>query len=359
MDSGTGRVGTSHFPALTCLVTMTTIAIIGAGYAGLLAANRATERGHRVTLINERETFIDRIRLHEYIAGSRPPHRTTRPLRSMVRVQVRVCVDRATAYETGAVTLQSGEILTAEHILITTGSSAASGGWEWAIQSRNQVEALTGDATVAVLGAGLTGIEVASEIATTRPELKVVLVDPRTPGWDMSSRARHSLHRSLDRLTVEVRTTAPASSDITIDCTGFERDSLTGGAVIDVDEFLRVPGRERVWGAGDAVRVARQPHLRMACATAEPLAAHAIDQIERHVRATDMRPVSLGYAGRCLSLGRRDGLIQFVHRDDSPSGRIWTGRPAALAKESLCRFAVMAPVRLARWYRELNGPTYA
>lgn len=338
---------------------MTSIAIIGAGYAGLLAANRAASRGHTVTLVNERDTFIDRIRLHEYIAGTRPKHRTARPLRPLLHRKAKLVLGRAAAYGPGAVELESGATIPAEHILITTGSAAQSGGWAWAEQARDDLAGLPAGASVTIAGAGLTGIEVAAEVAAVRPELNVVLADPRPALPDGSEEARASLARALAKLRVRTTKDTESNAELTIDCTGFRHDRLTGGKALDVDEFLRVPGMDRVWAAGDAARVLGQPHLRMACASAEPMAAHAVDQIHRQARGQGLRPVSIGFAGRCLSLGRRDAVIQFVRRDDSPTERVWTGRPAVCAKEFLCRFALLAPVRLAPWYRELEGPSYA
>ena len=55
------------------------VLVVGAGYAGLLAANRLAGRGAHVTLVNERDTFVDRIRLHEVIAGTRVPAGLIRP----------------------------------------------------------------------------------------------------------------------------------------------------------------------------------------------------------------------------------------------------------------------------------------
>jgi NADH dehydrogenase len=43
--------------------------------------------------------------------------------------------------------------------------------------------------------------------------------------------------------------------------------------------------------------------------------------------------------GQCISLGRKDGLIQFVNPDDSPRGPVLTGRLVALVKESIVRGA--------------------
>ena len=50
----------------------TRVAIVGGGYAGVMAANRLTRRADvRVTLVNPRPQFVERIRLHQLVGGLR------------------------------------------------------------------------------------------------------------------------------------------------------------------------------------------------------------------------------------------------------------------------------------------------
>lgn len=344
--------------------------VIGAGYAGLMAANRLAGSGAHVTLVNDRDTFVDRIRLHEVIAGTRPVERTARPLRPLLHPGIEFRCGRATAVgEDGAgawVRLADGRTLTAAHLLLATGSGAGPGGWSWAVEARDRLAALPAGGTVTVTGAGLTGIEVATEIAAARPGLRVSLAGPAGIGQGFGEAGRRHLHEVVRRLGIRLTGPDPAG-DLGVDCTGFVLPTLAadsdlpvtpGGALI-TDEMLRVKGRHRLWAAGDAATIPTQPHLRMACASAEALAAHAADQILGAVAGRALRPVSIGFAGQCLSLGRRDGLVQFVARDDTPRPRILTGRAAALAKEAVCRFAVAAPVRWSRHYRAPAGPAPA
>ena len=49
----------------------TDVIVVGGGYAGVMAANRLTRRdGVKVTLINPRPDFVERIRLHQLVTGS-------------------------------------------------------------------------------------------------------------------------------------------------------------------------------------------------------------------------------------------------------------------------------------------------
>ena len=51
----------------------TSVVVVGGGYAGVLAANRLTRRRDvAVTLVNPRPEFVERIRLHQLVAGSHP-----------------------------------------------------------------------------------------------------------------------------------------------------------------------------------------------------------------------------------------------------------------------------------------------
>ena len=340
---------------------MSSLIVIGAGYAGLLAARRASASGLAVTLVSERGVMVDRIRLHEVVAGIRAPEEATRPLSLPTGELV---VGRVTRVEEGQVTLADGRTRTADHVLIATGSGHDIGGWDWAMAHRSAVAALAPGATVQVLGAGLTGVETAAELAAARPDLRVVLVAPAGVRLNLDPRGDAVVAATLATLGVTVTDTAGADVDHTIACTGLSVDPMArdsglptspSGAVL-VDEALRVVGRERLWACGDAASVAGRPYLRMGCATAQPMAAAAADNILGAVRGRAPRPLSLGYAARCVSLGRHSGLIQFVTRADEPTARVWSGRRAAVAKELVCRYATAAPVRLANVYRGLEGP---
>ena len=50
-----------------------------------------------------------------------------------------------------------------------------------------------------------------------------------------------------------------------------------------------------------------------------------------------LRPFEFSYSFRCVSLGREDGLIQFVDAHDRPVEQVWTGARGARWKEYICR----------------------
>jgi NADH:ubiquinone reductase (H+-translocating) len=109
-----------------------------------------------------------------------------------------------------------------------------------------------------------------------------------------------------------------------------------------VDESLSCPDYPEIFGAGDAVRVPDSVgrHLRMSCASALPLGAQAADSITARLENRAPAPLSAGYMIRCISLGRKSGLIQTVTPDDRPRRFVVRGRLAGVAKEQICRMTL-------------------
>jgi NADH dehydrogenase FAD-containing subunit len=78
----------------------------------------------------------------------------------------------------------------------------------------------------------------------------------------------------------------------------------------------------------------------MSCQSAMPQGAHAADSIAARLRGQVVQPFRFGFTAQCVSLGRRDAVVQFVRHDDSPTDRILTGWLGATVKELVCKFAV-------------------
>jgi NADH dehydrogenase FAD-containing subunit len=87
----------------------------------------------------------------------------------------------------------------------------------------------------------------------------------------------------------------------------------------------------------------------MSCKTAMPLAAHAADNLAAELDGARLERFGFGDSLQCISLGRRDGIIQFRGRDGALREKVWTGRRAAWLKELICRYAAAS----VRW--QLTG----
>ena len=352
-----------------------TAVVLGGGYAGVMAANRlsaAARAGLEVVLVNPGKCFVERIRLHEYTAGTRADPTVT--FESVLHPAVRMVRDEAARIDAAARTvhLAGGRQLGYDYLVYAVGSGRArvpDGALavqqlEGATAARAELAALKEGDRVAVVGGGLTAVEASAEIARSYRHLQVSLHASGMPGPGLGAPARQGLERSLRRVSVELHAgvSIAATGDLRANlgaavvlwCAGFGVPDLAAvsGLPVDdagrlvVDSMLRVPGQDRIYGAGDAAVMTGEnyAHLRMSCAAAMPMGADAAGNI---LRTLDRQPPIVhdsGYLAQCISLGRSDGVVQFVARDDAPARMHVHGRSAAVLKEIINRMTL-------RWIR--------
>jgi NADH dehydrogenase FAD-containing subunit len=217
---------------------------------------------------------------------------------------------------------------------------------------------------VLVLGGGLTGVEVAAEIAESMPDRQVTLVT-RALAPALTPGARAHVEKVLARLRVEVvldtverieagvaQTGARALAfDLAIDTLGFASAAprFLGGARdaqgrVVTDASLVSRDRADLVLAGDLAApegtLAGAPMIR-GCQSAMPMGAHAADVAFQSARGEAPRPFAFTPNGFCVSLGRRDGVIDAM-------GMVLTGRLAVLVKESVCRYTIASMAWQAR-----------
>lgn len=372
------------------------VVIVGAGYAGVTAANRIRAGAHpdvTVTVVNPVPDFVERIRLHQYAAGSGT---ATVPLTDVLHPDVRLLVDGVDRIGDRSLTLVGGTVLDFDHLVYAVGSGPGGGvpGMEHAHtvaslddadRLRGRLDATSPGAVVTVIGGGLTGVESAAEIAEQRPDLRVRLLSSGRVATGLSELGRKSVVRTLSRLGVEVDedatvaaiergavvlangTTAP--TDVTVWAGPFAVPDLARRSGLPVDDLGRLRtddtlaalGHPNVVGVGDAVappeRVAR--HLRMSCQAAIPLGATGADTVLAQIAGAEPEPLSIGMVLQCISLGRHAGVVQVVRTDDSPRRLVLRGRIGAFVKERVCRSTVRWIGPRTGTYRWLSGPAVA
>jgi NADH:ubiquinone reductase (H+-translocating) len=349
----------------------TRVVVVGAGYAGTMAANHLRLRPDvDITLVNPRPVFVERIRLHQLVAGSGT---ATVDYGTLLGDGIRLVVDGADRIETAdrRVRLTSGATLDYDYLIYAVGSTGAMpavlGAAEFAYsiadldsaqRLRYALVDLPPDAPVAVVGGGLTGIEAASELAQHgRP---VTLVCGGVLGPSLSARGRRSVGKRLRRLGVnvlepvrvnEVRWDAVVLSDgavlpsgATVWTAGFgvpdlaARSGLRTDALgrLLTDETLTSIDDERVVAAGDAAAPSGHP-LRMSCQAAGPLGAQAANTVLSRIAGNTPALVNQAFVGQCISLGRSHGTVQLARTDDTPVNIVVGGRGAASIKEAICK----------------------
>lgn len=324
------------------------IVILGGGYAGAMAAARMARRGVPVTLIDAKDGLAERIRLHQVVAGDDvPPIPYARLFRNLPVTFVKA---RVTAIDRDSRRVLTTEGVFAYDKLVYALGSASDVSDPFAIRRRVQHAK-----TVTVVGAGLTGVELASELAERHPHLEVTLIDAGALGEHLSSRAATHLRnwmREHNVRVIENTRVNEAEGDVVVWCNAFSLSPIARQAglrvndrgQIVVDDHLR-SSDSSIYAIGDA---AASGDLRMSCAVALPMGTYVAD----HLTGATREPFRFSFVIQCISLGRKDGIIQFVHADDTPRDRCLTGRPAAWIKELICRYTVTSLRLQSRGFQE-------
>ncbi|MFF8930971.1 NAD(P)/FAD-dependent oxidoreductase [Streptomyces longwoodensis] len=364
------------------------IVVLGAGYSGASAAGRLAKRLRRedvsVTLVNAEPDFVERVRLHQLATGHDLPSRPLAEMFEGTGVDLRVARVTAVDADRKAVTLTTADgpdELPYDTLVYALGShwddqgvpGAAEhahelAGRAGALRLRERLAALEAGRPVVVVGAGLTGLEAVTEIAEARPDLDVALVARDGLGDWLSDKGRRHLGEVLDRLGVTVHehtavvaveadlvltadgTVLPSAA--TVWTTGFTVHPIarvttlevTDTGRIVVDGTMRSVSHPDVYAVGDAAWAMGpgDKPLRMSCASGTPSAWQAADAIAARLTGGKHKDVPLRYFNQCVSLGRKDGLIQYVTADDRAVPRALAGRIAAVYKELVCKGAVWA-----------------
>lgn len=368
------------------------VLVIGAGFAGATAAVRLAGRSRgrvKVTVVNPRAWFLNRLRLHHIALGQEV---AAPGLREMLGSGVTFVEGHVEALDpdAGRATVVGPDGLRElrfDRVVLATGSTTepvpvpggehvhAVGDLESAHRLRPAFAALPDRAQVAVVGGGFTGLETVAELAETRPDLRVRLVTAGEVGGWFTPRAGEHVRGTLDRLGVEALGGARVQaverdrlvlddgdevpSDLTVWCGGFAAPPLARESGIAVDQqgaivtdaAMRSVSHPRVLAVGDAGHAPGPGGDRysMSCQFAFPSAAHAADLLRAEAlgEPDGDSALDLGFAARCVSLGRRHAVLQPTTRSDVADGRALTGRTAVLAKRVQLR-GVVAAIGLER-----------
>ncbi|TWF74410.1 NADH dehydrogenase FAD-containing subunit [Pseudonocardia hierapolitana] len=361
------------------------IVVLGAGYAGANAAGRLARRLHpadtEITLVNVDPEFVERVRMHQLATGQDLKPRPLTDVFAGTGVQVRLA--QVTAVDTerktvGVVDADGPGEIAYDTLVYALGSAADDcgvpgvaehahhiAGRQSALRLRARLADLAAGETVLVVGGGLTGIEAATEIAETRPDLEVSLAARGGLGDWLSTKSQSHLRTAFDRLGITVREhtdiagvepTGAFTADghaipaqVTVWTAGFAVHPIAAATTLQVsatgqivvDDTMRSVSHPDVYAVGDAALApgASGTPLRMSCASGVPTAHQAADAIAARLTGRRIPPNKIGYTAQCISLGRRDAIVQWVTPDDQPKPSAITGKTAARLKEMICKAA--------------------
>ena len=362
--------------------TRPSIVVIGGGYAGTISALRLARgtHGHAdVHLVNPQTRFVERIRLHEIASGR---NLRTIEIPALLRGRdVSFHQARATQidWRNRQVTLSNGSVLDYDRLVYALGSQidrTTPGVREHALalediqasaQISHRLNQLAAGSEVVVVGGGLTGTELIFELAERYPQLRWTMVTREAYEQGYAPAAREYFLSQLAHRGITLRTgiyVQAVEADHLVTNEGdlpfalclwagsFRGLSLgreNGLAVNErdqvlVDETLRSLTAPEIYVVGDsaALPASYRPYLVMGCKTAMLLGVHAAENLLGELRGEAPQPMRYNYTVTCVSLGRRDGLIQFLTPEGEALPRFVSGRLGAWVKELICRSTVIS-----------------
>jgi NADH dehydrogenase FAD-containing subunit len=354
------------------------ITVLGAGYAGASAAGYLARHLHpddfEITVVNAEPDFVERMRLHQLAAGQQLRRQALETMFAGTGIRLRVARVTAVDPQRQSVAISTGtgaDRIEYDTLLYTLGSTIGVrgvagvsehafhlAGRPAALRLRERLDELDEGGTVLVVGGNLTGIEAATELAESRPGLRVAIATSGELGGWLSPKGRRHLLRAFDRFGIAVHehttiervepTGAVAAdgtvfaTDATVWAAGFAVHPIaaaSGLAVEDdgritVDRMMRSVSHPQVYAAGDsayAIGENGQP-LPMSCASAGFTRMQATATIVGELTGHRISKTSLDYLGNCISLGGKDAIFQAV--DGAGRSKAWSlrGRPAARVK---------------------------
>lgn len=334
------------------------IVIIGGGFAGASCA-KALQEEFDVTLIDSKSYF-------EYT-----PSLLQLAVEPASAQKIRI---PHTAYFTGTLVTEPAREITSEYVQTSSGRHpydyliiCSGAKFSVALQGQGLIPAsdgeklrssgLSGADSILIVGGGLAGVELASEIIEKYPAKKVMLVEMLAELLSRNPpRARTLAEKFLHRRGVEIlfgtritgvqqRTyhvekelagswaaASPLTADIAFLCTGimphYEHfkdhcsTSLNARNFLCVNDFLQVMGCRNIFAAGDCTAIAEEK-------TAHNAERHA-ELIVRNIRHLENGQPLEKYHSRSsltlISLGGRRGMLIYKQL-------VWEGRVPALLKK--------------------------
>ncbi|WP_329443278.1 NAD(P)/FAD-dependent oxidoreductase [Streptomyces canus] len=365
------------------------IVVLGAGYAGSYVAGTLARRlspaDTEITVVNAEPDFVQRLRLHQLAAGREIEAPQLTDVFAGTGVQLRLARVTAVDPERQVVAVadaDGGGELGYDTLLYALGSHGADHGVPGvaehafdvarrpsALRLRERLDSLgrrDEGGSVLVVGDGLTGIETATEIAESRPGLKVTLIARGELGAPLSAGAHRHLRQACDRLGITVleHTSVEAveatrvlcadgrvlASDATVWTAGFTVSPIAAAGGLEVtesgrivvDRTMRSVSHPNVYAVGDsayAIGDNGRP-LPMSCASAGYTGRHATAAIVGRLTGGKVPNTKLEYLGNHISLGRRDGILQMVDAEGRAKPKYVGGRKAARIKAGIVRMSL-------------------
>lgn len=233
------------------------VVVVGGGYGGVSVA-KALDDVASVTLVEPKDTFQHNVAALRALVDPGWPERIFLPYDQLL-THGTVVRDRAAEVDEHGVLLASGQRLTADYLVLATGSTYPFPAKSDRVESAEAIEHyramyrnLEQAQRVLLLGAGPVGLELAGEITAAWPEKQVTLVDVADtvlPG-PFDPRLRDEINRQLDGRGVTRVLGSPLADPPETEPGDLKAISVqtTDGRTVEADVWFRCYGIAPVTG---------------------------------------------------------------------------------------------------------------
>ena len=357
------------------------IVIMGAGYAGLMAALRLRQQGQppRIAIVNGSEGFLERVRLQESIVTEVMP-RIPSISALLAGTGIEFLCGEVTSLDADrrCIRIVSGaqeQEITFDEAIYALGSRIDVDGVPGAAEHAYRLEAAEGPRSpsalrsrlqdnagrpirVMTVGGAETAIEVAGEIKTAWPGVEMTMISSSRCGDFKGARVERAVRSQLGRLGVTMidgETVAEVQSDRVVTDNGrtipFDICVWSGGlrsAPVASGAGLATDPQGRIWVDAN-LRSISHPHIIAVGDAAHPIAptgapyrlsalvaiasgAYAADAILAQRAKRELAPFSFSTFGQGIAIGR--GGVGFPsYPDDKQGWFILTGRTARVVRD--------------------------
>ena len=301
------------------MMFMKKVVIIGGGFAGAFCAKNLDEY-FDVVLIDKKDYFeftpsVLKVIVHpDHLPNIQSPHKA-------YLKKSKIIIDEVVSITKNRVLTKKGSF-SFDYLIITSGSSYASpikNGLVMADRSKELKESsdrLLNAKTVKIVGGGIVGVELASEIVEAFPDKSIILVHSKQNLMERNNKKSQYLAlKFLEKKGVKiilnsVFKTAGLKTDLTFICTGIKPNSQFVKNVneknqIIVNEFLQISNN--VFAAGDVNSVDEEKTAQNAEEQAKVVVKN-IFNLEKNEPLESYTPKDRVMV---ISLGNKTGIITY------------------------------------------------
>ncbi|KAJ3029825.1 UNVERIFIED_CONTAM: hypothetical protein HDU68_010946 [Siphonaria sp. JEL0065] len=311
-----------------------TVVVIGGSFAGYTVCqnlDKTLKTKANIILIEEREAFYLQVAgLRSVVEGEFAQH-TWISYSNLFQFNTasKVVKAKATSLNDKQVFLSTGEKIDFDYLVIATGSRIPSPGGTLATTKKEYIreseeirEAIAKAGSIAIIGGGTVGIELAGEIATDFPGKQITLLHSGTTLLDRANATASTL-KQQHQMPMDILTTINGEkieSDIQFLTTGIQQPNsefaasylpLDSRGYIQVEVTGQVKGHRNIFSLGDVSNLDPVKLAYIAFSVQAPLVSGNIISLMNN-GSTSLKEYKKAVPGHVviITIGRKGGIMQ-------------------------------------------------